>query len=408
MLKNIARHSIRSFAAFILSLSFIFYDIVPVFAQSYLPPVAYMPKPGVLLPVSQRSQPLLMRGVTFDPRDPLRIEFVISRGDRFYSLQETQESALRMAKYFLAGITIPSSELWVNLSPFESERIATEDLAVTDLGRDLLGEDYVLKQFAASLTYPETQLGKKFWDKVYADLYKLYGTSKIPVNSFSKVWIVPGKIKLYEDGDKVFVAAAPLEVMTEQDYLAASRYNCAGPECFPGSRNVSKGAQPLDDRLDDKTAGIAAVAMREIIIPAIKEEVNNGSSFAYLRQAYYSLVLASWFKGKLRATVYGNSYVGKGKIKGIEGEDLRAKDKIYAQYLEAYRQGVYNYQKRTLDPSGRKLINRQYYCGGFAGQPIDGEVAGAQRLPGTPQEEAQKLCRFRRAMRCFCRAGYQR
>ena len=33
------------------------------------------------------------------------------------------------------------------------------------MGRDMLGQDYILKQITASLIYPESNLGKKFWDK---------------------------------------------------------------------------------------------------------------------------------------------------------------------------------------------------------------------------------------------------
>ena len=43
-----------------------------------------------------------------------------------------------------------------------------EALGQTDMGRDLLAQDYILKQITASLIYPEKQLGKTFWDKVYA------------------------------------------------------------------------------------------------------------------------------------------------------------------------------------------------------------------------------------------------
>ena len=59
------------------------------------------------------------------------------------------------------------------------------------MGRDLLAEDYILKQITASLIYPEDNLGKKFWDKIYTQAHKQFGTTNIPVNTFNKVWIVP-------------------------------------------------------------------------------------------------------------------------------------------------------------------------------------------------------------------------
>ena len=37
------------------------------------------------------------------------------------------------------------------------------------MGRDLLAEDYMLKQITASLIYPEDETGKKFWKRIYEE-----------------------------------------------------------------------------------------------------------------------------------------------------------------------------------------------------------------------------------------------
>ena len=51
------------------------------------------------------------------------------------------------------------------------------------MGRDLLAEDYMLKQMTAILIYPERKLGKTFWDQVYTKTGQLYGTAQVPVNT---------------------------------------------------------------------------------------------------------------------------------------------------------------------------------------------------------------------------------
>ena len=88
------------------------------------------------------------------------------------------------------------------------------------MGRDLLAEDYMLKQITASLIYPESQLGKEFWKKVYAQAQAQYGTTNIPINTFNKVWIVPEKAVVYENGGVAFVLENHLKVMLEEDYLS--------------------------------------------------------------------------------------------------------------------------------------------------------------------------------------------
>ena len=70
---------------------------------------------------------------------------------------------------------------------------------LTEMGRDLLAEDYMLKQITASLIYPEGETGKKFWKRIYEEAEKKFGTTNIPVNTFNKVWIVPEKAVVYEN-----------------------------------------------------------------------------------------------------------------------------------------------------------------------------------------------------------------
>src|SRR5208283_4730414 len=133
--------------------------------------------------------------------------------------------ANKLIKYFLASLTIPEKDLWVNLSPYEKDRIVPQSFGRTEMGRDLLAEDYMLKQITASLIYPEDEIGKKFWKRVYAEAQKKFGTTNIPVNTFNKVWIVPEKAVVYENAKAgtAYVVEASLKVMLEEDYLALSK-----------------------------------------------------------------------------------------------------------------------------------------------------------------------------------------
>ena len=99
-----------------------------------------------------------------------------------------------------------------------------QEFGQTEMGRDLLAEDYLLKQITASLIYPESKLGKEFWHKVYDQAQAKYGTTNIPINTFNKVWIVPEKAVVYENGGVAFVLENHLKVMLEQDYLSMSKH----------------------------------------------------------------------------------------------------------------------------------------------------------------------------------------
>ena len=165
--------------------------------------------------------------------------------------------------------------MFINLSPYEKNRIVPEEFGKTEMGRDLLAQDYLLKQITASLIYPESESGKKFWDEVYKQAQAKYGTTRIPINTFNKVWIVPDKAVVYENKGTAFVMESHLKVMLEEDYLA-----------------LSKSVPRLRRGQDVSTIGSQII--RDIVIPQLTKEVNEGKNFAQLRQVFSSLILATW------------------------------------------------------------------------------------------------------------------
>jgi hypothetical protein len=114
------------------------------YAQSTLLP--YMPPVGSLVAISSAKYDLpYLVGMRFKGDDLFKFTFVINRGNTPAQEKDLRIQAEQINKYFLAALTIPEKDLWVNLSPYEKNRIITPELGATDLGQDLLGEDYVLK-----------------------------------------------------------------------------------------------------------------------------------------------------------------------------------------------------------------------------------------------------------------------
>ncbi|HLF17998.1 MAG TPA: protein phosphatase 2C domain-containing protein [Candidatus Omnitrophota bacterium] len=292
-----------------------------------------------------------MKGIKIYADNPLRFDFIIDTGESNLKDEALRLEADKLVKYFLASLTVPKEDLWVNLSPYEKDRIVPEGFGITEMGRDLLAQDYLLKQLTASLIYPEEELGKKFWDRIHQRAYELYGTSDIPVNTFNKVWIVPEKAVVYENGDTAFVVESHLKVMLEEDYLALSQ-----------SSDISH--QTSEEGLTTEDRRLMTEMMREVILPEIEKEVNEGKNFANLRQIYNSLILATWFKRKLEGHLLNRIYVDQNKTEGVDVEDKQVKQKIYEQYLEAFKVGVYNYIKEEYDPATQEVIPRKYFSGG--------------------------------------------
>lgn len=306
--------------------------------------IATLPEPGKLLTGSTAFTPVLLRGVVVHPDKPLDLDFLIDSGQDSILQPYIQQQSERLVRYFLAALTVPEDSIWVNLSPYEKDRIIDDHLSQTLLGRDMLAQDYVLKQLAASLIYPEKGLGKEFWDRIYKEVREKFGTCDIPMDAFNKVWIVPEKAEVYEKDNAVYVTQAKLKVMLDSDYLATAHEGAS-----------AKGHIVLPANL-----------FRQIIIPALEHEVNEGQSFAVIRQVYHAVILAKWYRSLVQDTLIAREYIGKNKINGIINSSKAEKERIYLQYVAAFKAGVFNFVKEEADQATGENVPRRYFSGGIA------------------------------------------
>src|SRR5205814_4912801 len=105
--------------------------------------------------------------------------------------------------------------------------------------------------------------------------------------------------------------------------------------------------------------------VREVVIPELTKEVNENKNFGQLRQVYNSLILATWYKKKIKDSILSQVYADKNKVAGVNIDDPQEKEKIYQQYLKAFKKGVYNYIKEEPDLSTGQTIPRKYFSGGL-------------------------------------------
>jgi hypothetical protein len=342
-----------------------------------------------LLFISQPFSPLTIKGLKLYANDPFKFDFMIDEGNSGYTDSQLKDEAQKLINYFLVSLTIPEDELWVNLSPYEKDRIITSELGSTGMGEDMLAQDYILKQLAASLTYPETETGKQYWNEIQNNGIRVGATLAVaqnkragaspaptsePARSFNRVWIMPDKAVVYTDTDKAYVGEATLKVMVEEDYVAGQQ-NGVGV----GSKPTRDNGQVTNLPLQDSTQ-----AFKTHILPVLTKEVNTGKHFAQLRQIYKSLILAAWFKKHLKENIVNRFYADQKKMNGVDTADPQTKEKIYSQYLESCKNGVYNYVKKEFVgiPSGDNstraslrayalarpgiITKRAYFSGGLA------------------------------------------
>ncbi len=331
-----------------------------------------LPTPGSMVQLSPALDPAVLKGIKVHPENPFKFDFVLDKGQSMLRDAQIKEESTKLVKYFLSALTIPEKDLWVNLSPYEKDRIVPESFGQTEMGRDLLAQDYLLKQITASLVYPEGDIGKQFWKRVY----ELSGNKNVPVNTFNKVWIVPDKAVVYENAKNgtAYVVESSLKVLTEQDYLAQDKNAAGGAQAVRFARSLRgtmalSPATPRGDGLSEDERNSWATgpahAIRDLVIPQLTKEVNTGANFAQLRQVYNSLILATWYKKRIKDSILSQVYSDKNKVDGIKINDPKEKERIYTQYLEAFKKGAYNYIKEEQDPNTHQISPRKYFSGGF-------------------------------------------
>ena len=334
---------LRNYIAIIIVISFFFTSLgIPLAMAQFMPVL-----PGQMVTLSPAFAPALIKGIKVHPENPFQFDFIIDAGDSELEGEMLEDESSKIIRYFLASLTIPEDEMWVNLSPQESDRIVPHDFGQTEMGRDLLAQDYILKQLTASLMYPEDELGALFWEKVYDRVQEEYRDKEIQTEVFNKVWIVPKKAIVYEGDGIAYVVESKLKVMLEEDY-----------------KSTAQGSNDREAEGLNENSKISTDMIREIILPAIEKEVNEGEHFAKLRQIYSSFILAAWYKKKLKNTLLNQVYADNGKINGVDHKDERVINDIYDDYLEAFKVGVYNYIKEEYDPVTQNVIPRKYFSGG--------------------------------------------
>lgn len=219
----------------------------------------------------------------------------------------------------------------------------------------MLAEDYLLKQVTASFIHPDTDLGRKFWSRVYARAQKELGTSDIPVDTFNKVWVSADKADVFVRQDTVVVVGSHLKVQLEADYLASSKAGSAG--------QAPVQASPASE--------LSKTLIREIVLPELEKEVNTGKNFARLRQIFHAMILATWYKKNLKAALLTQVYANKSKMGGVEGAWVAGQSvdidpqQIWSRYEAAYKQGVFNFIKEDIDQATGEAVPRKYFSGGL-------------------------------------------
>ena len=322
--------------------------------QATTPPAA---KPVAQIPgISDATLFPILKGVRVDPDDPFNLQFIIEdTPEHKKDHPATADRYLKLVKYFLTSLTVPDNQQWVNLSPYEKDRMISPDFGQTIMGHDLLQQDLVLKQNTAFYMHPDSSAGKAFWAQVYRRAQDYFGTTDLPFDTFNKIWIVPDKAVIYENGASAFLVEQHLKALTESDYAAMQQ-------------------QPTTQTPETtQYSHITRDAVKDILLPVIEEDINNGAAFAPLRQMAAAMELATWYKKTRLTSFLQQNYIDQARVRGVDqlpGNNAL----IYQDYLHDFREGIFNFIREDIDPLTRQPVPRKYVAGGFQRNPRPADI----------------------------------
>jgi len=290
-----------------------------------------------------KFRPLQLRSLTFD-QITNDFNLFLDKGDlRDLKPKEIKENAAKLSEYFRIGLRLPNSTFWVNLRPDAQDQMIDPWLEKTDLGKVMLEADLQLKKDMANFTSPQTAEGKNYWDNLYKKAEELFGQSEIIIPTLTRPWIVPGEILIRQTKENAYIYKATLNVMLEQDYLKdAPEYKFDDPRL----KTLNEYSSEL---------------IRREILPKLTREVNSSKNYAGLRQVYYSLVLAQWFKQShtLQDT---NHKIDSFDLSGLTSKKNWSKETYFKAYKKSFAKGEYKLQETVSRLSGTTV--RQYFSGG--------------------------------------------
>lgn len=300
----------------------------------------------------------IIEAISFSKQNPYEINFYINKGKNINSLNQ---DIPRFINYFLESLK--ANDIWVNLSPLEKDRIIPDNLVNTDIGKCLLIEDYFLKQLVSYFTNPNNKIGILFWQRVCQECYPRATT----INTFYKLWISPDNPQIYEYSKNeqvtAYIKKARLKVMMEEDYLPYQQAE------FIRTKNQNIKTPKLKNPIEKK----AKEVFKRDVLPLIEKEINDGVTFAYIRQLYYILILANYFKQRV---TYKGEFLLPCSNKPYAQNIKKA---IYSAYIKNFTTKkstsvIYNF-------SGKKIMAKVSACGGIKNFKKNAQIIDLQNPP---------------------------
>jgi hypothetical protein len=305
------------------------------------------------------------------------------------------------ATAFITGLVVPDNKFWVNLEPWEVDRIIDEQLRKSDVGRIMLEADLQMKRDIHYYDNPcATETGVAFWNlfdekrdalveqcmkKFPGDIEDIDNVQFFPVE---RHWIVPDKIYSYTNGTQIYVINATLTInsTSEEDRSSFQVYN-------QNKEALSEGCREELNKSAIEFSRYVNMLQDRMILPYVIADVNHDEKYEDLRDVYVALALAQWYKSKITP----HMDIFRGSLDLSNPPVLRSQEKwspqeIWDKYVYSFKNGEYKCWKNetTKTATGTHTESSPRSAGGVKFASVKDHMVNIEVMPPEVQDHVKK------------------
>jgi hypothetical protein len=302
---------------------------------------------------------------------------------------------------FMTGLAVPDNKFWVNLNPWEPDRIIDEQLKQSEVGRIMLEADLQMKRDFSNYGNPcANETGKALWDLldkkhdalVQWCMLKFPGEIKnidnVQFRPVTRHWIVPDKVYAYTNRTQIYIINATLRINSEPvaNHSSFQVYN-------QDTGTLSKGCREELNKSAKEYGKYYKELEDYMILPYVVADVNRGGKYEDLRNVYVALALAQWYKSRItpHMDIFRDSLDSSNSTALIS---LRSwsPNEIWDKYVYSFKNHEYKCWRNETTKTATGTLTKSSSCsaGGVDFYSIKAHLVEIKGMPTKVQDQVKR------------------
>ncbi len=295
---------------------------------------------------------------------------------------------------FKTGLAVHNYHLWVNLAPWDPDRIIDDQINQSDVGRIMLEADLQMKKDLSKYWNPcANETGKAchdLLDKKHKALAQrctekfpgeIKNIDNIKFYAVTRQEILPDKVYAYTNGTQIYIINASLTIDTSP-ILDHSYFKVVNQD----NSTLSKGCLEELNRSLREYCEYNLELNKQKILPYVIAEVNHEEKYEDLREVYVALALAQWYLSHVSPSM--DIFQRNDSFNILKSQKPWSPIDIWRQFIDIYNKGDYICWKNTTN--GDRTMSRSYSGGGCRFQSITDHLVEINEMPPEVQDQVKR------------------